>query len=167
MAIGSYFQFDDENMIKYIYSDNHHKRNGIHTDSYISWKIMQWFNLILDTHLIECTWEVFENSNAFRYVCIMMVIRQCKVQTDLTIGPYCIWLFVHIIKLRRNKTQLSQDIYKICYGVNRLKYLCEIWPIQSVYWRLCMVVVTRDSPAHWATIRQSFDQGPHWNGQWD
>ena len=52
------FRFDDDNKIKYTYSQNHHKRNGswIHTTPYIAWKIIERTDLILDTHSTECTW---------------------------------------------------------------------------------------------------------------
>ena len=81
---GSCFWFDDDNKTKYIFPKSSEGKwvNWKHTVPYIVWWITERICLILLTHATKYIWQAFYKFNLFRWVCKMMIMTWCNVQTN-------------------------------------------------------------------------------------
>ena len=52
------------------------------TAQYIAQKIIERMDFILDTHSTEHTWRTFYMLNAFSYICTVMIMKLCNMQTN-------------------------------------------------------------------------------------
>ena len=69
----SFWRDGDDIKIPYTYSHNHDKKwvNWNYTAPYTAWKIIERFELILDTHSTDYTWQEFCMFSDFRSACVM------------------------------------------------------------------------------------------------
>ena len=126
MVNDSYFRFDDDNKIKYTFSQSW-QANWVswrHTAPYIEWKIIARIVSILDTHSAAYTWQAFYQFNAFRWVCIMMIMRLCNLQTnehDLQAIMYPIVCKYHGLNINRLNTNNWNKVPVFP------RYICNRW----------------------------------------
>ena len=64
----SFRLYGDDIKIPYTYSHNHDKKwvSWTYTVSYTAWKVIARFELILDTHSTDYTWQAFSIFSDFR-----------------------------------------------------------------------------------------------------
>ena len=126
MVNDSYFRFDDDNKIKYTFSQSW-QANWVswgHTAPYIERKIIARIVSILDTHLAAYTWQAFYLFNAFGWVCIMMILRCCNLQTnehDLQAIMYPIVCKYHRLNINRLNTNNWNKVPVFP------RYICNRW----------------------------------------
>ena len=103
-----------------VYFLSHHKGNG-YTEPppppyNIQW-ITEKIRLILLTHSTKQIWQAFYKFNVFRYVCTMMIMRWCNVQTkehDLQAKTYpTICTHPKLTTIINTKSQFSRNVYAI------------------------------------------------------
>ena len=129
MVNDSYFRFEYDNKIKYTFSQSWQAKwvSWRHTAPYIEWKIIARIVSILDTHSAAYTWQAIYKFNAFRWVCIMMIMRWWNLQTnehDFLSLMYPIVCKYH--RLNINKWNVMGRPWRI--GVNRLP---RCWHVQT------------------------------------
>ena len=102
------------------------EKGKLNTHSPIHCMKYNWDNWIyLNTPLTQCNWQAFYNSNVFRYICIMMIMR-CYLQTneydywavmyiDSQLGPCFPWIMI-------SNTVVIRDFSRKC-NICSLKWI--------------------------------------------